>query len=162
MALLYGYKYFKAGHIVYFPVANPSGFAKSIRNTFPSNRDPNRDFPVDRNIDCYNTNAALIVDHLFRTYSFDLSLMLHQGTTEIGFNWGTITHAANSHTEDYDIQLGIAQMMARVGGENKGLGMKEFRIGTMNEAIYPATGTLDDWAYAVGKYPEIITKCAGY
>jgi hypothetical protein len=32
----------------------------------------------------------------------------------------------------------------------------------MTEAIYPARGTLDDWAYAVGKYPEIITSCRNH
>ena len=99
MAMLYGYQYFKAAHIVYFPVANPSGFSRSSRNTFPSNRDPNRDFPVDKNTDCYTTNAALVIDYLFRTYSFDLTLMLHQGGNEIGFNWGTETHVSNSHTD---------------------------------------------------------------
>jgi len=97
--MLYGYQYFKAAHIIYFPVANPSGFDRSSRNTFPSNRDPNRDFPVDMNTECYNTNAALVIDHLFRTYAFDLTLMLHQGGNEIGFNWGTFTHQSNSHTD---------------------------------------------------------------
>ena len=29
----------------------------------------------------------------------------------------------------------------------------------MNEVVYPATGTLDDWAYAAGRFPSIITKC---
>ncbi len=29
----------------------------------------------------------------------------------------------------------------------------------MDEVIYPATGTFDDWAYAAGKYNEVITEC---
>jgi len=32
----------------------------------------------------------------------------------------------------------------------------------MSETIYSARGTLDDWAYAAGKYPEVITSCANY
>lgn len=82
--------------------------------------------------------------------------------SEIGFNWGTHTHLSNSHTDDYEIQMGIAQLMKRVGGENKKLGMTGFKAGTMNEVIYPASGSLDDWAYAVGRYPSIITACDNY
>ena len=117
-ALLYGYKYFKANHIVYFPVANPSGFDISQRQTNPTRKDPNRDFPVDGNYDCYNTNAALVLDYLFRKYSFDLTLILHDGSNQIGFNWGTYTHLINSRTEDYYVQLGIANIMKKAGGEN--------------------------------------------
>lgn len=43
--------------------------------------------------------------------------------------------------------------MKRAGGENKELGMQPFKVGTMTEVIYPANGTFDDWAYAVGKFP---------
>lgn len=32
----------------------------------------------------------------------------------------------------------------------------------MSEVIYPASGTLDDWAYAVGKYPSIINTCNNF
>ena len=41
----------------------------------------------------------------------------------------------------------------------KDKGMKKFKVGTMNEVVYPAQGSFDDWAYAVTKFPEIITKC---
>jgi hypothetical protein len=44
-------------------------------------------------------------------------------------------------------------MMQRVGGESKELGLPNFPIGTMDEVIYPAQGTFDDWAYAAGKFP---------
>ena len=43
--------------------------------------------------------------------------------------------------------------MRKAGGENKELGIKAFRVGTMDEVIYPARGSLDDWAYAVGRFP---------
>lgn len=89
LTLLNGYKYFEAHHIIYFPVANPSGYDITQRHTNPSRKDPNRDFPIDGNNDCYTTNAALVLDHLFRTYSFDLTIVLHDGSNEIGFNWGT-------------------------------------------------------------------------
>lgn len=99
--LLYGYKYFDAPHIIYFPVANPSGYARNQRLTFPNQIDTNRDFPVDNNKVCYQSNAAHILDYLFRKYKFDLTLILHDGRSEIGFNWGTNSQKQNSHTEDY-------------------------------------------------------------
>ena len=76
--LLYGYKHFKAARIIIFPVVNPSGFCQSKRNT-STNIDPNRDYPVDKNIICYQTNSALILDYLFRNNHFDLTLILHDG-----------------------------------------------------------------------------------
>jgi hypothetical protein len=43
--------------------------------------------------------------------------------------------------------------MNKAGGYNKELNMEKFKVGTMTEVIYPAIGTLDDWAYAVGRFP---------
>ena len=64
---------------MYFPVANPSGYDRTQRETSPTKKDPNRDFPIDGNTDCYTTNAALILDYLFRKYTFDLTIILHEG-----------------------------------------------------------------------------------
>lgn len=44
-------------------------------------------------------------------------------------------------------------MMKKVGGENEKNGMTPFKVGTMDEVVYAAQGTFDDWAYAVGKFP---------
>lgn len=130
--LLYGYAHLKAYRIIYFPVANPSGFHQGIRQTDPGKIDPNRDYPIDGNTDCYRTAASHIFDFLFRKYHFDLTLILHNGGTEISFNWGTFQHKSNSHTADYAISLDIAQMMKKVGGENDRNGMTPFKVGTMD------------------------------
>jgi hypothetical protein len=53
-------------------------------------------------------------------------------------------------------------MLKREGGESKKLGLMAFKTGTMDEVVYPATGTFDDWAYAAGKFPSIITTCNRY
>lgn len=113
LTLLYAYKHLKADRIVYFPVANPSGFAKGMRATSPGGLDVNRDFPVDGNTLCYRTTATHILDMLFRKYRFDLTVALHNGGqgAEISYNWGTLTHAANSHTADYDILSAIGAML---------------------------------------------------
>lgn len=60
------------------------------------------------------------------------------------------------------MQLAIAEMMKRVGGSNKDLGIQQFKVGTMDEVIYAATGTFDDWAFAASRYPSIITKCQNH
>lgn len=39
-------------------------------------------------------------------------------------------------------------MLYFYAGSNLKIGMRKMEIGTMSEAIYPARGTLDDWAYA--------------
>lgn len=89
-------------------MANPSGFLRQTRQTYPNKIDPNRDFPIDGNTLCYQTSATNILDMLFRKYRFDLTVILHNGGTQIGFNWGTTKHAANSHTEQYNIYLDIS------------------------------------------------------
>lgn len=53
-------------------------------------------------------------------------------------------------------------MLKREGGKSKVLGLMEFKTGTMDEVVYPATGTFDDWAYAAGKFPSVISTCYGY
>jgi predicted deacylase len=145
---LYGYKHFKAARIVYFPLANPSGFEKEKRETYPGKLDPNRDYPIDKNQECYRTTATHILDHLFRIYSFDLTVILHNGDSQISFPWGTFAHIANSHTQDYSVMRAAAEMMQ---GEADPAKLQEFKVGTMSEVIYPASGTFDDWAYAASK-----------
>ena len=60
-----------------------------------------------------------------------MTIVLHDGGEQIGFNWGTLRDRAQSHTQEYEIQLGIATMMKRVGGFNNELSMKPFQVGTM-------------------------------
>ena len=79
-------------------MANPSGFMRQQRETYPGKVDPNRDYPIDGNNQCYQTTATRIVDMLFRKYKFDLAVTLHNGGQQIGFNWGTKRKAADSHT----------------------------------------------------------------
>lgn len=51
--LLNSYKLLKGYKILYFPIANPSGFLKRRRETVPGKIDPNRDYPIDNNTKCY-------------------------------------------------------------------------------------------------------------
>ena len=85
---------------------------------------------------------------MFRSYDIDLTLNLHNGGDEIGWNWGTFSRAKESHTPEYDLDLDIGKMLKYQGGSNSKMNLRKFKIGTMTESIYPAVGTLDDWAYA--------------
>ena len=48
-------------------------------------------------------------------------------------------------------------MLKLYAGYNQKLGIVQMKIGTMNQAIYPASGTLDDWAYA-GSWDQTVPK----
>ena len=61
-----------------------------------------------------------------------MTIILHDGGDEIGFNWGTHKHKKASHTPDYPIQMDIAQLMRKAGGSDPILGMKPFKVGTMD------------------------------
>ena len=36
------------------------------------------------------------------------------------------------------------------------------KVGTMNEVIYPASGTLDDWAFSASWAVDVPSKCDKY
>ena len=61
--LLYAYKHLKAYRILYFPMANPSGFNRHQRTTYPSGVDPNRDYPIDRNFNCYEATSNGLIPY---------------------------------------------------------------------------------------------------
>ena len=103
-ALLYGYQHFRGAHIIYFPLANPSGFEKNQSETYPAKLDPSKDFPVDGNKDCYQTNAALILDFLFRRYRFTMTLILREDQdSSISFGGGSFADEKATKTTDYPI-----------------------------------------------------------
>lgn len=81
MSLLYAIKHLEtpSTRIIIFPLANPSGFDHKRRLTFPTNLDPNRDFPIEQYTFCYQTTSSLIIDHIYRKYHIDLTLALHNG-----------------------------------------------------------------------------------
>ena len=163
-ALLYGYPHLKPEHtrIIYLPIANPSGYTRGQRETYPAGLDPNRDYPIDHNTACYQTSATRIMDALFRDFPIDLTLNLHNGADEIGWNWGTFAHRTRSHTPEYLIQSQIANMLHFRGGYNPRLSIPQFSLGTMTESVYPAPGTLDDWAYAGSWDPSVPHRCNAY
>jgi len=49
-------------------------------------------------------------------------------------------------------------MLKFYGGYNKKANINSFKTGTMDEIIYPASGTFDDWAYAASWYPKKVNS----
>lgn len=98
--LLYLYELLKPKdiRIIYFPVCNPSGYNLKQRYTYPNGLDVNRDFPIDGNSKCYEGTSTRIIDKIFRKYKIDLTINLHNGADEIGWNWGTNYHAKRPQT----------------------------------------------------------------
>lgn len=92
MSLIYALKHLESPstRIIIFPLANPSGFDHNSRLVYPTNVDPNRDFPIEQYKQCYQSTSSLIIDHIYRLYHIDLTLALHNGMSEIGWNWGTV------------------------------------------------------------------------
>ena len=78
-ALLYAYKELDAARIIYFPIANPSGFSTHSRYGYPVQVAPNRDYPVDKNKACYTAVSTKIIYSIFQTYSIDLVVAIHNG-----------------------------------------------------------------------------------
>jgi predicted deacylase len=48
--------------ILYFPICNPSGYDKKQRETYPNEISLNRDYPIDKNTDCYRGSSTRIID----------------------------------------------------------------------------------------------------
>lgn len=135
-------------------MANPSGFDHSRRLVYPTNVDPNRDFPIEQYTRCYQASSSVIIDHIFRKYHIDLTLALHNGQSEIAWNWGTLRERSESRTKDERIYRELGEWLRYVGGENRKIGMDGFRIGTMDEVVYPVEGGFEDWAYAAEWYEK--------
>jgi hypothetical protein len=53
-------------------------------------------------------------------------------------------------------------MLKFFGGSNKKMEINELSIGTMDEVVYPARGTLDDWAYAGSWFSSVPPTCNNY
>jgi predicted deacylase len=80
-SILYAIKHLETPgtRIILFPLANPSGFDHNSRLVYPTNVDPNRDFPIEQYNKCYQSSSSLIIDRIYRKYHIDLTLTLHNG-----------------------------------------------------------------------------------
>lgn len=74
--LLNSYQHLNVARIIFFPVANPSGFSKGEKLTIPTNIDIKKDFPFYDNEDCFRSTFSIIMDNIFRKYKIDLTINL--------------------------------------------------------------------------------------
>jgi hypothetical protein len=91
------------------PMSNPYGYHKNEReellekneesfllttdNFAESHKDINRDFPylVDK-VNCFVTIGARVINELYLTHIFTISLSLHGGTESLTYPYGTPNH----------------------------------------------------------------------
>jgi len=155
----YAYPYLIGKHLLIMPIANPSGYVHGTREEFPSKVDPNRDFPFDVSSDnCMVGITSRLMDFIYRNWKIDMSITIHQGGQEIAWNWGNPSYE-RSLTEDSKILAEIGNQLQIQAGSNPSVGMKQLINGTMNEIIYPVSGSFEDWAYAASWSPGMLQKC---
>lgn len=77
----------KAARIIYFPIANPSGFMHKQAETYPNGINVEADFPLWGNKKCNMSSSIKALEYLFRTYQIDLSVYIHEGTAGVTHSW---------------------------------------------------------------------------
>lgn len=75
-----------AARVVYFPLANPSGFIKNTTKTFPNELDIQSDFPITKNTtECFKSSAARILNHIYTQYEVDVTILIQQGELSLRY-----------------------------------------------------------------------------
>lgn len=98
--LLASYGQLTAARIIYFPLANPSGFSMATSATYPRRFSVSEDFPLKGNSNCNRTSAFRILSYLYLHYSIDLSVYLHEGSPVITYSWHQSYGQPSSYTQD--------------------------------------------------------------
>lgn len=144
--------------IVIMPTANALGYFRNKREE--DGIDPNRDFPFDilpRNSDkCMQTVTGRSINEVFREHLFQLSITFHAGMEAITYEWGAPSYKG-SLSPDHNAQAEIANGYRRIAGHFKGT--PEYETGTMNGAVYPVRGGMEDWAYAASWDSDRVVQC---
>lgn len=87
-----------------------------------------------------------IIDLVYRRFKIDLTVTIHQGGEELAYNWGTRLHKGET-TSDEVIYKDIAEGVIRHLKTGM-FGINKIETGQMNDIVYSAEGSFEDWAYA--------------
>lgn len=81
--------------------------------------------------------------------------------SSISFGGGSFADEKATKTTDYPIQMDIAKVMRWAAGSNTALKINQFTIrqGNTEEKV---AGSFENWVYAVGKNPKVITECNSF
>jgi hypothetical protein len=141
--------------VVAMPMPNAWGYYRSMREELSS--DPNRDFAFDtKPSECMRTIAGRAVNEVWRDHIFQLGATFHGGDNLIGYPWGDNTHNPGYIAGDKIAMHSLGQFMVEVAGKYGGDGL--YKLGEMNDVIYPVNGGMEDWAYG-GSWHKAATTC---
>ena len=75
-----------AARVVYFPLANPSGFIKNMSKTYPNEVEIPSDFPTSKNAkECFKSSASRILDSIYRKYQVDVTILIEDGELSLRY-----------------------------------------------------------------------------
>ncbi len=133
--------------IVLIPMANAKGYYYDVRTE--NGLDPNRDFPYHNFPEtCMRTIAGRTINEVFRDHIFQISVTFHGGVESVSYEWGDMEHQYDYTCPDDSVVHEVAKQVSEYAGNSETLGIQSYRIGSMNSALYPVRGGMEDWAYA--------------
>ena len=122
------------------PVLNISGYDRNNRREKDKNgryHDPNRDYPDPcANNSYYKLESTKNLAKFVKQKDIVGAVTTHGYIGTFTYPWGMNTD--NTHTNDHSIYNNIAKQAVAANG---------YMIGTHADAIYPASGSFEDWAY---------------
>ena len=139
-----------AGIYYIFPVLNISGYNSNRRNEKDATgrqRDPNRDYP-DACIDTpyFKLKSTSLLAEFIAAQKIVSAVTVHGYVGTFTYPWGFFTEAPR--TPDNDIYHKLLSYAVEVN---------YYRVGNHKDAIYPATGSFEDWAYnALGVWVALL------
>mmetsp|Transcript_28576 Transcript_28576/g.44734 ORF Transcript_28576/g.44734 Transcript_28576/m.44734 type:complete len:537 (-) Transcript_28576:382-1992(-) len=152
--------------ITIVPAANAVGYAHNTREE--EGIDANRDFAWNQDSGhCFKTIAARSINELWREHLFQLSITFHGGDHMVAYPWGDYLHCnglrcseggwtAPDETGMKDL---VDNIRSFVGSYNSG---KDgyYKVGALNDIIYPVHGGMEDWAYGASWESGGSVECA--
>ncbi len=149
--------------LVVTPMTNAVGYERSMR--YELDVDPNRDFPYEqRPHACMGSVAARTVNELYRTHLFSLALTFHGGMQALGYAWGAPSYfnyrtRRSQPTPDKLALHAIGSAMSSWAGSGSVRANERYKVGSMNELVYPVYGGMEDWSYGGSWNPTHVTPC---
>lgn len=155
---------------VAMPMPNGWGYYHNKREEI--NIDPNRDFAFNTSPDrCMESIAARAINEVWINHVFQLGVTYHGGDNLIGYPWGDQTHCKHGSIRkspysrcsngfiagDKIAMHGLGEFLVHVCGKGFG-GDGLYKLGEMNDVIYPVEGGMEDWAYG-GSWHSEKTTC---
>jgi hypothetical protein len=169
--------------ILVVPLPSPAAYDQGVRvETLLNGKppvDPAADFPFARSEvseskddACLVSNVARVVDELFSSMTFIVSLQLQEATTDkpesLSYSWGSLrpslcgSSACENMADSPDSTAfaDVASRMAAFAGPSH-LDNEMLRYGALRHLSNATGGSLVDYAYASSFLPSLVSQCGG-